>query len=145
MDKEVAMFTKILIPTDLSEKSEKALDIALKMCSTDDHRVYLLHVIETLQGDDEEEFQSFYDKLKERAVRRMGMMVKKHAEKADIIETEVAYGNRSLEIIRFAQDYHIDLIVLSSHRIENVEPSDGWATISYKVGILSPCPVLLVK
>lgn len=139
------MFTNILAPTDLSEKSEKALDIALKMCTTDDHRIYFLHVIETLQSDEDDEFQPFYDKLKDRAIRKMDAMIKKYEEKGDIINSEIVYGNRSLEIIRFAHEYHIDLIVLASHRIENVEPSDGWATISYKVGILSPCPVLLVK
>jgi universal stress protein A len=139
------MFTHILVPTDLSEKSEKALEIALKMCTTDDHRIYLLHVIETLQSDEDDEFQSFYEKLRDRAVKKMDVMIKNNEEKGVIIDSEIVYGNRSLEIIRFAREYHIDLIVLASHRIENVEPSDGWATISYKVGILSPCPVLLVK
>ena len=139
------LFRNILVPTDLSEKSEKALEIAIKMCTTDDHRIYLLHVIETLQRDEDDEFQSFYEKLKHRAIRKMDVMIKKNEEKGVIIDNEIAYGNRSMEIIRFAKEYHIDLIVLSSHRIENVEPSDGWATISYKVGILSPCPVLLVK
>jgi universal stress protein A len=139
------MFTHILVPTDLSEKSEKALEIALQMCTTDDHRIYLLHVIETLQSEEDDEFQSFYEKLRDRAIRKMDGMIKKYEGKRDIIDCEIAYGNRSLEIIRFAQEYHIDLIVLGSHRIETIEPSDGWATISYKVGILSPCPVLLVK
>jgi nucleotide-binding universal stress UspA family protein len=144
--REVEMiFTNILVPTDLSQKSEKALNIAFNMCETEDHRIYLLHVIETLQSDEDSEFQSFYDKLRDRALRKMDMMLEKYEEKGDIIEREIAYGNRSLEIIRFANEYHIDLIVLSSHKIENVEPSEGWATISYKVGILSPCPVLLVK
>ena len=139
------MFNNILVPTDLSEKSEKALDIALQMSTTDDHRIYLLHVIETLQSDEDDEFQSFYEKLADRALRKMDAMIKKYEERTDIIDSEIAYGNRSMEIIRFAQEYHIDLIVLGSHRIETIEPSDGWATISYKVGILSPCPVLLVK
>ena len=139
------MFTRILVPTDLSEKSEKALDIALQMCTTDDHRIYLLHVIETLQSDEDDEFQSFYEKLRDRAIRKMDVMTKKYEENGVIIDREIAYGNRSLEIIRFAQEYHIDLIVLGSHRIETIEPSEGWATISYKVGILSHCPVLLVK
>ena len=139
------MFNNILVPTDLSEKSEKALDIALQMSTTDDHRIYLLHVIETLQSDEDDEFESFYEKLADRALRKMDAMIKKYEERTDIIDSEIAYGNRSIEIIRFAQEYHIDLIVLGSHRIETIEPSDGWATISYKVGILSPCPVLLVK
>lgn len=140
------MFNNILVPTDLSKKSEKALEIASRMCATEDHRIYLLHVIETLQSDEEDnEFQTFYEKLGERALRKMDLMIKKYGEGMNIIEKGIAYGNRSLEIIRFVQENNIDLIVLSSHKIESVEPSEGWATISYKVGILSPCPVLLVK
>ena len=139
------IFKKILVPTDLSSKSEKALDVVLAMGVTDEHRIHLLHVIETLQSDEDDEFQSFYDKLRDRALRKMDLMIKKYEKGEDIIDREIVYGNRSLEIIRFAHEYHIDLIVLSSHRIESVDPSEGWATISYKVGILSPCPVLLVK
>ncbi len=139
------IFTRILVPTDLSEKSEKALDTVFRMGVTDEHRIFLLHVIETLQSDEDIEFQNFYDKLSDRANRKMDAMIKRYESGEYIIEKNIAYGNRSLEIIRFVQEYNIDLIVLSSHRIENVEPSEGWATISYKVGILSPCPVLLVK
>jgi hypothetical protein len=38
----------------------------------------------------------------------------------------------------------VDRIVLSSHRIDLQNPSAGWGTVSYKVGILSQCAVLLV-
>ena len=138
------IFKRILVPTDLSSKSEKALDVVLAMGVTDEHRIHLLHVIETLQSDEDDEFQFFYDKLRDRALRKMDLMVKKYGQ-GEMIDREIVYGHRSLEIIRFAHENHIDLIVLSSHRIESVEPSEGWATISYKVGILSPCPVLLVK
>ena len=144
-EKRELIFTRILVPTDLSENSKKALDTVFKMGVTDEHRIFLLHVIETLQSDEDNEFQFFYDKLRDRAARKMGTMIKKYGNENFIIEKEIVYGNRSIEIIRFAHEYDINLIVLTSHRIENLEPSEGWATISYKVGILSPCPVLLVK
>jgi len=54
-------------------------------------------------------------------------------------------GNRVKEILSFSQEHEIDLIVLNSHKIDFKDPSQGWGTISYKVGILSRCPVMLVK
>jgi universal stress protein A len=55
-------------------------------------------------------------------------------------------GNRVAEILRFAQENKIDLIVMSSHKLPVRRPTvESWGTISYKVGILSRCPVLLVK
>jgi len=58
---------------------------------------------------------------------------------------EVIFGNRAPEIVRYAVEAGIDLIVLKSHRIDLQNPSAGWGTVSYKVGILAQCPVLLVK
>ena len=54
-------------------------------------------------------------------------------------------GNRAPEIVRYAGEIGVDLIVLKSHRIDLENPSAGWGTVSYKVGILAQCPVLLVK
>lgn len=53
---------------------------------------------------------------------------------------QVLYGNRATEIARYAAESGIDLIGLTSHRIELERPGGGWGTLSYKVGILAPCP-----
>ncbi len=58
---------------------------------------------------------------------------------------EVLYGNRVNEILRFAAEKKVDLIVMGSHRLALRHPGENWGTISYKIGILSRCPVLLVK
>jgi universal stress protein A len=58
---------------------------------------------------------------------------------------EIIYGSRAPEIVRYAMETGVDLIVLTSHRIDPEDPAVGWGTVSYKVGILSQCPVLLVK
>jgi nucleotide-binding universal stress UspA family protein len=58
---------------------------------------------------------------------------------------EVVFGHRAPEIVRYAGEGESDLIVLKSHRIDLENPAAGWGTVSYKVGILAQCPVLLVK
>ena len=139
------MFKKILVPTDLTKKSEKALDIALRIGSKDGFKITLLHVIEILEGTDEEDFRDFYERLEKRAQKKMDEMVNLYEKENPTINTAIVFGNRVREIVSYTHDNDTDLIVLSSHRIDKVDASRGWATISYKVGVLSPCPVMMVK
>jgi hypothetical protein len=39
----------------------------------------------------------------------------------------------------------VDFIVLASHTVETSRPGHGWSTLSYKIGVLARCSVLLVK
>jgi nucleotide-binding universal stress UspA family protein len=128
------MFKNILVPTDLSEKSIKALDIAAKIGAENECNITLLHVIE-----------EFYEKLKNRAHRKMEEIGNRCEDKNIIIQRRVVFGKRVREIVRFAHENAIDLIILSSHKIDKIDAAEGWATISYRVGILSHCPVMMVK
>jgi universal stress protein A len=138
------MFKNILVPTDLSDKSKKAMDVAVSISSKDEVTITLLHVIEAIEGDDED-FQEFYEKLRKRAKKEMEKIAAKYEGEGLEINTQIFVGKRVQEIVRFANDHAIDLIILSSHRIQNFETGEGWATISYKVGILAACPVMMVK
>jgi len=139
------MFKNILVPTDLSGKSSKALEIALNMAEKGDCKITFLHVIERIEDSDDAEFQSFYDKLATRARIKMKEMVKQYSVRKSEIDNEIIFGNRVGEIVDFAYKHAIDLIILSSHKLNKVDSVEGWATISYKVGILAPCPVMMVK
>jgi len=139
------MFKNILVPTDLTKKSEEAFEIAISMAKDGKAMVTLLHVIERIEGAEEEEFLGFYEKLKERAIKGIGAMKKRHKMEGIEVHEEVIIGKRVPEIIRFSNDNNTDLIILSSHKIENFSSGEGWATISYKVAILAACPVMIVK
>ena len=140
------MFKNILVPTDLTDKSIKALEIAADMEKENSCRITLLHVVETIDdGEGEEEFHDFYSRLADRVGKKMAELVNKYGTEKIDIHTEIIYGKRVPEIVKFASKNEIDLIILSSHKIEDMESMDGWATISYRVGILAPCPVMMVK
>ena len=139
------MFKHILVPTDFSEKSFRALDIAVKIALHDLSRLTLLHVIETIEDAELGEFQEFYNRLRKRAEKKMEKMTDQYLQQEVEINMEIAYGKRVREIVRFAHDKEIDLIVVSTHRIDLSNTTQGWGSISYKVGILSSCPVMLVK
>ena len=139
------MFKNILVPTDLSGKSRKALDVAVSLGSEEEGRITLLHVVEIIEGDDQEDFGEFYEKLRARAEKKMADIAGRYESRNWSIDSQILIGKRVNEIVRFAYEHDIDLIILGSHRIDKIEPTDGWATISYRVGILSHCPVMMVK
>ncbi len=139
------MFTNILVPADLSKKNERALKIAVGLAELGRGRIHLLHVIQTLADTSFDEMENFYLRLQERAYQDMETLADAHAGSPVPIDQKVVYGNRTQEILRYAEETGIDLIVMNSHRIKPDDPSQGWGTISYKVGILAGCPVMLVK
>jgi nucleotide-binding universal stress UspA family protein len=139
------MFKNILVPTDLSPKSAKALQIAVDMADSEGSRITLLHVIETIEDSETDEFKSFYDRLASKARIKMQKMILQPPAKKLKIDNEIIFGNRVGEIVDFANNHAVDLIILGSHKLTKVDSVEGWATISYKVGILAPCPVMLVK
>lgn len=139
------MFERILVPTDLTERSFKALEVALKIARHDEATVTLLHVVEMIMDTDTEDFRDFYEKLGRRANRLMDEAVTRFKKSPLPIDKQVMFGQRVKDIVSFAHSRDIDLIILMSHKIDSADSSRGWGTISYKVSILSHCPVMLVK
>ncbi|MBA3028567.1 MAG: universal stress protein [Proteobacteria bacterium] len=139
------MFQHILVPTDFSEESKRAFEIAKSIISPDSGTITLLHVIEIIADTTFEEFESFYLQLETRAEKHLDEMAPSEKNETFTIQKKVLYGNRVREIVAFALDHQVDLIILNSHKINMQDPGKGWGTISYKVGIASQCPVMLVK
>jgi len=47
--------------------------------------------------------------------------------------------------VREAVDRKVDLVVVSSHKVDPAATVQSLGTLSYQVSILCECPVLLVK
>jgi nucleotide-binding universal stress UspA family protein len=144
------MFRHILVPTDCTEQSKPSLDIAVQMHEKSQlpnagQRITLLHVIETISGTPNEEFDKFYEKLQKRAQRKMEELLKEHKDKDLELDTKILLGNRVQEIINFVLDNEVSLVIMASHQIDQQNPAQGWGTISHKISILASCPVMLVK
>jgi len=139
------MFRRILVPIDFTPRSSRALHAAARLAKSSKAATTLLHVIERIDADAPGSLAGFYRKLEKNARRRMAAMLEDFAKKGLDARAEVVYGNRVNEILRFAEERAMDLIVMSSHKLPLRRGGENWGTISYKVGILSRCPVLLVK
>ena len=139
------VFKRILVPTDLAARTARALDLAGRLAAPGRSRVTLLHVIETVRGIDFKELSAFYRKLETKARNDMAALKGRARRPRLDIDVEVSYGRRAEEIVAFARRNDVDLIVLASHKVNPSMVGRDWGTISYKVGILAQCPVLLVK
>jgi nucleotide-binding universal stress UspA family protein len=137
------MFRRVLVPVDFTKKNLRAVRMAARVASDRNASLTLLHVIERVDAGDPRGMAGFYRKLESDARKKMAALI---AQVRPVPASgEILYGNRVNEILRFAQERNVDLIVMSSHRLAMRHPGEHWGTISHKVGILSRCPVLLVK
>jgi nucleotide-binding universal stress UspA family protein len=136
------MFKNILIPIDFTDKNLSALDRAYALAKWSKGSVTLLHVIEKVENIPAAELKDFYTKLELNAQKKMSEYVKTFSRRKIRVAQEIVYGKREQEIVRAAAAKDVDLIVVSSHKVVS---ATGWSTLSYRVAILSPCPVLLVK
>jgi nucleotide-binding universal stress UspA family protein len=139
------MFKRILLPVDLSERHQRAIDTAADLASQSGGEVVLLHIIEVIQGLSLEEEKDFYERLEKMARKHLGKLSGDLQARKISARTEILYGQRGPEIVRYASGTAADLIVLTAPRLDPANPALGWASLSYKIGFLSPCPVLLVK
>ncbi|HEX9944802.1 MAG TPA: universal stress protein [Thermoanaerobaculia bacterium] len=140
------MYRKILVPVDFTEKNQAALDSAAQIAGNQsDSEVTLLHVVETIEHIEFDEMSDFYRGLESRAAAKLFAMEEKLAETGVRVRHEIQFGKRAEAIVRYAEDHGIDLMILSSHKVDRDHPALGWGTISYRIAIVARCPVLLVK
>ena len=141
------MFRKILVPVDFTEKNEAAIRAALEVIgSHEDSEIYLLHAIETIEHVEYDEMKDFYRELENRAVAKLTLLEERCRESGAVkVFHDLQYGKRAETIVRYAEERGMDLIVLSSHKVDRDHPALGWGTISYRIAIVARCPVLLVK
>jgi universal stress protein A len=142
---ERSMFAKILVPVDLTDTHQQAIDIAAQLARESGGQVILLHVVEVIPGLWVDEERDFYDRLEAAARDHLARLGRQLEDNNLSRREEIIFGNRAEEIVRYAMEAGVDLIVLKSHRIDLTNPGAGWGTLSYKISILSQCPVLLVK
>ncbi|MFQ5731546.1 MAG: universal stress protein [Planctomycetaceae bacterium] len=141
----MARFQHFLVPVDFTDKNEAALQTARDLAAAADGRMTLLHVIELIGDELDPELAEFYERLQRRASDELRALEKRLIRLGIETTTEIRIGRRVPEIVGFAAENEVDLIVLSSHRIERDQPVRSLGTISYQVSILCECAVMLVK
>lgn len=143
-------FHHILVPVDLTGKNATALDMAFEMASRYGARTTLFHVVERIEPEEEqdaedEELVNFYQDLERRAARDLQDLALRFSRAGLQVDSQVWIGKRVAEIVRFASEHAVDLIVLTSPVVDVERPAHSLTSASYQVSVFCTCPVLMVK
>jgi len=139
------MYRNVLIPVDLSGKGDIAVDAATEVADPKQAAVTLLHVVETLQDVEYDELETFYRRIKEKAEETLAHWTEALAARGFEAKAEIVFGRRGPEILRYADERNVDLIVMTSHALDRSHPAEGFGTLSHQLALLSRCSVLLAR
>jgi universal stress protein A len=145
----MSRFHNILVATDFSQTSDDALAAAAELSRACHARVHVLHVvphvqqipyaIEPLAFD----FAAFLRQSIDAARTNLAAVVARHAIEPAMLTTDVTDGAPAAEIVSYATENAIDLIVLGAH-------GHGFfdrllvGSVAERVARHAPCAVLMV-
>jgi nucleotide-binding universal stress UspA family protein len=141
------MTDRVLVPTDGSELSRRALEYAIENHA--DAAIVALHVIPVpggywaAYGHTEDEIPG-YHRAREYAEEITGDASEIAAERDHPIDTEITVGKPAHEIVTRAVDGGFDAIVLGSHGRDGVQRL-LLGSVAEKVVRRSPIPVVVVR
>lgn len=139
------MFTRILFPTDLTPQIARAVGTAVEIARKYNAPVELVHVIELVRGTSFDEMKDFYQEIEQSSRAKLEQLASQFEQHGVQVQSHILYGSRVRELVRFCEEKKIDLIVLQSQQLDPREPYEGWGSISFKLSVLAPCAVLLVR
>ncbi len=147
------MPTKILVPTDFSTYSDKALRQAFDIAKQYNAKVYVIHVVHEKITDTIDDYGITYPsyvkenegKMIDEAKKKMKEQIDKFPQSKElVIESDVQIGNVSEAILQEEKNKGIDLIVIASLGRSGIA--------KYLIGSVArnvlkgaKCPVLLTK
>ncbi len=140
----------ILFPTDFSDNSKHALDYAASFAAQYKAKLYVLHVVaspHTLVGYEAAPFVSFeklFAEMRASAAKAMDGFIPEEVKKEVQLETAIAQGTPFLEILKFAREKVVDLIVIATHGRTGLRHV-LFGSVAEKVVRKAPCPVLSIR
>lgn len=147
---------KILVPHDGNQISDKAVLYASNLAKALNAQVILLYVVEEIQvpatlllendrvlierarRSIQRELEQNWNKFAEEKIKTLS------AEKISV-STEVRTGDAAEQIVKFAKENQVDLIIMGSRRLEGTSKIVvALGSVARKVSERSFCPVMLV-
>lgn len=141
-------FSKILIPLDFTECSVAVLPYARLMAEKFSAEIYLLYTLagpEQFKGLSFEEdwFTTYGRVLRIEAERAMDNFIGQHLQDSKPAATAIRTGEIVEEIVTYADEKGIDLILMASHSCHTAERRI-YGSIAEAVSRDAGCPVMIV-
>jgi len=145
----VIKLKKVLVPTDFSESARHALTYGISFAREYEAELTLLHVVENLTvGYASDLFPvpmaEVFQEISGYARAELAKLGTEARAKNVTVEEVVVQGKPSAEIMRFARETEVDMIVLGTHGKGMLDQALFGSTTE-RVVRRAPCPVLTVR
>ena len=140
---------KVLVPTDFSDGARQALKYGMSFAKEYGAELVLLHVVENLTvGYASDLFPvpmaEVLQEISGYAKSELAKLGDEARARGLSVQEQVMQGKPSAEIIRFASEHEIDVIVLGTHGKGMLDQALFGSTTE-RVVRRAPCPVLTVR
>jgi nucleotide-binding universal stress UspA family protein len=129
--------SRILLCTDFSDNSERALKYAISVTAEYNAELTLLHVLEEVSSPAKKEENIAA------AAEKLDKLIPPHGRKGLTIKTAVRIGTPYQEIVQLALEAQIAMVVMAVHGRGALDLAVFGST-TYRVLQLGPCPVLAI-
>jgi len=139
------MYKHILLASDGSENAVRAAKEAVKLASYDaDSMINVIYVID-YDKSKTEVLHSTSNEEMEVERRRKNSKVIQFLDEANVnYKTTILRGKPGPEIVRYANDQHVDIVVIGSRGLNTLQEM-VLGSVSHKVMKRVHCPALIVK
>ena len=140
----------ILVPTDFSDTSAVAMNYAIALAESMDACLHVLHVLDNplAYAWGAEAFieppADYYERIEKSARERINRVLSEQQKARFKAQIELCTGSPFAEILRYAEEQAIDLIVMGTHGRGAVAHM-LLGSVAEKVVRKAPCPVLTVR
>lgn len=146
---------KILVPHDGTKMSDKALKKAVELAIALKSEIILLHVVEEIPipptlilGNDSTLINRSKRSIRKQLERGWNKLAEVKAHEIESTKIKMndvcVYGHAADQILHFAKNNHIDMIIMASRRFSGVSKIKILGSVTRKVSEQADCPVLII-
>ncbi|MBE9520729.1 MAG: universal stress protein [Proteobacteria bacterium] len=136
---------KILVPVDFSENSKKILDSASDIAGKFGAALSVVFVVQSF-----DDYSGFFvphmpvAKFEEEMVQGAEQKMDSFMGGYENVEAKVLIGDVGEEVVRYAEEIGIDMIIMGTHGYKGLEKV-MFGSVAEKVVKTAPCPVLTIN
>jgi len=140
---------KILVPVDFSENSVKILQSAVAFAGRLQATLDVVFVVQSF-----EDYSGFFvphmpiaqfeEEMIQGAEKKMESYIEENVKQGDVNEAKVLSGDVAEEIISYAKEQGIDMIIMGTHGYKGIEKV-LFGSVAEKVVKTAHCPVLTIN
>jgi nucleotide-binding universal stress UspA family protein len=142
------LLQRVLVPIDFSHTSARALAYGVALVEQFGAALHLLHVVEAIVGSETVPLQlgpgDFERVIESTAWDDLRALLSAEEQRRLHAELALQWGTPSVEIVRYAKEYEIDLIAMGTHGRSGVAHLI-MGSVAEHVVRNSSCPVLTVR